>query len=158
MKNIYLKWRGFLCSFFSFALLALLLPAWLSSNVEAVEGGGAELGRGPQCVPSRGLCSVGDNSNNRQSGDGYWNTQFSVTASGGLSMKVEKAGMSKDDENYQFAGGVFEQVEPVDIPKSLKHQLSGLSMNTIPAGTYPVVENKTHYIIDFSTLIQNQSE
>jgi len=161
MKTLDLKLKGLPFGALSLLLLLLLtsfLPGSYVFGTKTVESGGAELGRGPHCTQSRGLCTIDSNSSSRQSGDGYLNVQFAVTASGGLSMSIPKTDISAADASYQFSGDVFQQEEVLDIPAELSQQLPALNSSSIPAGTYPVTENTSHYTIDFSTVVTNQSK
>lgn len=153
-KNIY--FRIFIGSAI---LFTILFAVWgFSLKAEIVEGGGLLLGRGPNCDRSRGLCSVEESSRVHLLGNEYTNSSFSVATLSGLKVSIAKSEITYKDANIQFENGHFIQQEELTIPDGLRNKLPGLKEGPIAAGGYPVTETNTHFIIDFSTTIQIQSQ
>ena len=109
---------------------------------------GVTFGKGPFC-DGNGLCSISDD-NDRNSN--LYPCVVYKTKQGAIQLEIEKSAITGTDIEAQLIDGWFDQEEQLIIGPDV---LSPIGVpDTIAVGSYQVITNNHQYLIDFST-IQN---
>ena len=111
---------------------------------------GVEFGRGPNCDGHSGLCSVSSGDAGRAASGSQMGT-FYLNTDEELQLKILKSSINDSESTQQFDDGWFEQEEDLLLSPEVLAPLGIAAPYTIKKGVYPVSENSTYYIVDFSS-------
>jgi hypothetical protein len=134
----------------SFIALSGTYP-WAPRGHATSEEVDVSFGRGPLCDGPRGLCKIEGDENSRSSSTGDAPAEFIIEKDGSIKMRIPKSGITVMDAQTQFVGGTFKQEEDLVLSSNLSASLRLPQSFVLKKGQYPVEEDSTHFVINFSS-------